>query len=403
MKGVMCMELYNKYKEMMDNYGQHEIFMINYINLEANKHDVDFVYRFRDKFIALVKLGKTVRDRANVIVSHVDSPRLDVIVGNPFIVNKDGVFLKTVPYGGIIFQNWMDIPLVLVGRVWADEEIKYINTKGVYEFTITSLLPHLDGRKEMKDLKPDKLLVRIGDNKEEVLDFFESVCGITEKDFELADLSFVPSYNVKELGFDKDLIASYGHDDKSCAFASLQAFFDSGDTDVTKIVIFASYEETGSAQTTGCQSEIINDVFLELTDNVKSYRGMIRSSSVISADVCAGYESKYSSHFEECASAVVGKGVGIIPYLGQKRGNDTEFRFRNEIKELAIKNNIPYQIETTKTTEGGGGTVSTFFATKGCRVIDIGVPVLGMHSPQEVISKKDLKAMYDLFKAFYEN
>ena len=241
------------------------------------------------------------------------------------------------------------------------------------------------------------------DVEEEVLDFFESVCGITEKDFELADLSFVPSYNVKELGFDKDLIASYGHDDKSCAFASLQAFFDSGDTDVTKIVIFASYEETGSAQTTGCQSEIINDVFLELTDNVKSYRGMIRSSSVISADVCAGYESKYSSHFEECASAVVGKGVGIIPYLGQKRGNDTEFRFRNEIKELAIKNNIPYQIETTKTTEGGGGTVSTFFATKGCRVIDIGVPVLGMHSPQEVISKKDLKAMYDLFKAFYEN
>ena len=58
MKGVMRMELYNKYKEMMDNYGQHEIFMINYINFEANKHDVDFVYRFRDKFIALVKLGK---------------------------------------------------------------------------------------------------------------------------------------------------------------------------------------------------------------------------------------------------------------------------------------------------------------------------------------------------------
>ena len=396
------MELYSKYKEMMDNYGQHEIFMINYIDSESNKYDVDCVYRFRDKFIALVKYGKKNRDRANVIVSHVDSPRLDVIVGDPFVVNKDGVFLKTVPYGGLIYQNWLNIPLVLVGRVWVDGEKKYINTKDVYEFTITSLLPHLDGRKEMATLKPDKLLVRIGDNKKEILDFFESVCGITEKDFELTDLSFVPSYDVKELGFDKDLITGYGHDDKSCTFASLQAFFDSGVTDVTKMVIFASYEETGSAQTTGCQSEIINDIFLELSGDIISARRMIRNSSVISADVCAGYESKYASHFEECASAIVGKGVGIIPYLGQKRGNDTEFGFRNEIKDLAVKNNIPYQVETTKITEGGGGTVSTFFATKGCHVIDVGVPVLSMHSPQEVISKKDLQSCYELYKAFFK-
>ena len=100
---------------------------------------------------------------------------------------------------------------------------------------------------------------------------------------------------------------------------------------------------------------------------------------------------------------MIGKGVGIVPYLGQKRGNDTEFEFRNEIKELAIVYDIPYSVETTKVTEGGGGTVSTFFATKGCHVIDVGVPVLAMHSPQEVISKKDLKATYDLYKVFLEN
>ena len=397
------MGLYNKYKEMMDNYGQHEILTINYIESQAKEHDVDLICKFRDKFIALVKFGKTTCDRVNVIVSHIDSPRLDVIVGNPFVVSKDGVFLKTVPYGGIIYQSWIDVPLILIGRVWVNGEEKIINTRGKYEFTITSLLPHLDGRKEMATMKPDKFLVRIGDNKKQILDFFESEYGIVEKDFELADLSFVPSCDVKELGFDKELIVGYGHDDKSCAFASLQAFFDSGDVETTKMVIFASYEETGSAQTTGCQSEFINDVFLSLSDDIKSARRMIRNSSVISGDVCAGYESKYSSHFENCASAVVGKGVGIIPYLGQKRGNDTEFRFRNEIKDLAIKNSIPYQVETTKITEGGGGTVSTFFATKGCHVIDVGVPVLAMHSPQEIISKKDLQSCYELYKAFFKS
>ena len=397
------MDVFEKYKNMMNNYGQHEILMVNYIESQAKEHDVDLIYKFRDKFIALVKLGESFKEESKVIVSHIDSPRLDVIVGNPLVVNKDGVFLKTVPYGGLILQSWLDIPLILIGRVWVNGEEKFINTKGKHEFTITSLLPHLDGRKEMKDLKPDKLLVRIGDNKKDILDILEKEYGITEKDLELADLSFVPNNEIKELGLDKDFIGGYGHDDKSCVFASLQAFLDSKNTNTTKIAIFASYEETGSAQTTGCQSEFINDIFLEITNDIKSARRTIRNSSVISADVCAGYDSKYSSHFEECASAVVGKGVGIIPYLGQKRGNDTEFRFRNEIKELAINNDIPYQIETTKITEGGGGTVSTFFATKGCHVIDVGVPVLAMHSPQEIISKKDLKAMYDLFKAFYEN
>ena len=91
------MELYSKYKEMMDNYGQHEILTIDYIESQAEEHDVNLICKFRDKFIALVKFGETTNDRVNVIVSHIDSPRLDVVVGNPFVVNKDGVFLKTIP------------------------------------------------------------------------------------------------------------------------------------------------------------------------------------------------------------------------------------------------------------------------------------------------------------------
>ena len=92
-----------------------------------------------------------------------------------------------------------------------------------------------------------------------------------------------------------------------------------------------------------------------------------------------------------------------VPYLGRKSGNDSEFAFRSWVKRLAKENEIKYSIETTKVSEGGGGTVSTFFATKGCHVIDVGVPVLAMHSPQEIISKIDLEETYKLYKAFYEN
>ena len=406
------------YMNMLDIGGTHELFTLQYIENMAIKNGyVPFkennlyrrgnklIFRYRDKFLALVRLGIDITQGANIIVSHVDSPRLDVIVGKPIIENEDGVFFKVIPYGGIITQSWLDRPLALVGRVQTDDGITYINTKGDYDFTVTSLLPHLNGAKEMRELSQDKLLVRIGNNKKEsVLKFLEETYSIKEEDLELADLSFVPSDNSKFIGFDKELIAGYGHDDKSCAYAELRAMLDAKHhNERTTIAIFASYEETGSAQTTGCQSEFIDDMFLELTHDVIRARRAVRNSNVISADVCAGFESTYSNHFEPCAKAIVGQGIGVIPYLGKKRGNDTEFDFRTNIKQLAIDNDVKYQIETTKVTEGGGGTVSTFFAVRGCHVIDVGVPVLAMHSPQEVISKHDLYECYKLYRAFYEN
>ena len=410
------MNFYEEYKNMMENYGLHELTMVKYIEEQARRHEFAnynvnvryrrghrIMFKFRDKFIALVKLGDHLERGANIVVSHIDSPRLDVMPGNPIVVKPDGVFLKVLPYGGIIYQSWLDIPLALIGRVYVDGSEKFINTTGKFEFTITSLLPHLDGRKEMSKLQPEKLLVRLGENKETVMNVLHEEYGIVEKDFELADFSFVPVSKVRELGLDKDLITGYGHDDSCCAYSALQGILNSRDSSTTQIAIFASYEETGSAQTTGCQSEFVDDIFLELLGDARLARQAIRNSNVISADVCAGYESNYASHFEDGASAIVGKGVGIIPFLGKKRGNDTEFQFRNYIKELAIENEIPYQVETTKVSEAGGGTVSTFFATRGCHVIDVGTPVLAMHSPQEVISKKDLRATYDLYKAFLEN
>lgn len=406
------------YMNMLDIGGTHELFTLQYMENMAIKNGyVPFkennlyrrgnklIFRYRDKFLALVRLGIDITQGANIIVSHVDSPRLDVIVGKSIIEKEDGVFFKVIPYGGIITQSWLDRPLALVGRVQTDDGITYINTKGDYDFTVTSLLPHLNGAKEMRELSQDKLLVRIGNNKKEsVLKFLEETYSIKEEDLELADLSFVPSDDSKFIGFDKELIAGYGHDDKSCAYAELRAMLDAKHhNERTTIAIFASYEETGSAQTTGCQSECIDDMFLELTHDVIRARRAVRNSNVISADVCAGFESTYSNHFEPCAKAIVGQGVGIIPYLGKKRGNDTEFDFRTNIKQLALDNDVKYQIETTKVTEGGGGTVSTFFAVRGCHVIDVGVPVLAMHSPQEVISKHDLYECYKLYRAFYEN
>lgn len=407
---------FKKYKHMMNQYGLHERLMVKYIKEQAlehgfveykdfcnYKHGDKIFYVFRDKLIILMKLGLDFKG-ANMIVSHLDSPRLDVIVGDPLVEKEDGVFLKVIPYGGIIQQSWLDRPLALVGRVEdKDGNVVDINTKEEYNFVISSLLPHLDGRKEMKEMKYDKLLVRIGNKKENVLKVLQEKYNLADNFLQFADLSFVPSDAVKEVGFDRELLTGYGHDDKCCAYAELQAFFEAELKDMTQVAIFASYEETGSKQSTGCQTDVIEDFFVDVMQSVRTAKAFMRNSFMISADVCAGYEHRYASHFEDAAKAVVGKGTAVVPYLGRKSGNDSSFEIRKFVKDLLVKNNIDYSIETTKVSEGGGGTVSSFFAIKGCEIIDVGIPVLAMHSPQELISKHDLYETYRIYKAFYES
>ena len=408
----------DEYKYLLEE-GLHETQVLKYIKDKAEdvgyksyNHSKYFnvgdkvIFEFRDKLIALVEIGEDISKGANLIVSHIDSPRLDVIVGNPIVSNDDGTFIKTQPYGGIIPQLWLDRPFVMVGKIKVDDEIKYINTgeKG-HLFSITSLLPHLRGRKEVKDLSYDKLLVRMSNgNKEELFKMLEKEYGITKENFELADLSFVPYFKTLEMGLDKDLLMGYGHDDKSCAYAELEAMLTSKPNKRTKIALFTAYEETGSGQMSGAETQLIDDIFLILANgNMLLAREFIRNTKVISADVTGGFDSNYSSHFEDSAKAVCGNGVALVPFTGLKRGNDASIEMREYIKDLCVNNDVKYQVDTTKVSESGGGTVAMFFGIRGMETMDAGVSTLSMHSPMEIISKRDLIETYKLYKVFYEN
>ena len=140
---MLVRDFIGDYKDFLDRFGYHETIVAKYIKQSALECGYEvyngrkkyiqgdkIIFEFRDKLIALVELGKCLEDGSNVIVSHMDSPRLDIIQGNPIVEEEDGVFVKTVPYGGIINQLYLDRPLVLVGRVYNDDgELIQINTK----------------------------------------------------------------------------------------------------------------------------------------------------------------------------------------------------------------------------------------------------------------------------------
>ena len=111
----------SEYKKFLDKC-KHEYTVMNYIKSKAlnnnyKLYDENTQYKQGDKIIfefnkliALVELGEDLNEGANMIISHMDSPRLDVIPNEPFIKKPDGFFCKVAPYGGIIAQSWLDRP-----------------------------------------------------------------------------------------------------------------------------------------------------------------------------------------------------------------------------------------------------------------------------------------------------
>ena len=130
------------------------------------------------------------------------------------------------------------------------------------------------------------------------------------------------------------------------------------------------------------------------------------NSECLSADVGAAFDPSYADAYERKNSAFSGYGTIVTKYTGArgKSGtSDASAEFVDKLTRLLDINNIIWQTgELGKVDAGGGGTVAMFLAKLNMDVIDLGVPILSMHSPFEVASKVDIFENYRAIKAFFE-
>lgn len=137
------------------------------------------------------------------------------------------------------------------------------------------------------------------------------------------------------------------------------------------------------------------------------YITAFQAAKCLSADVTAAYDPNYPDAFEPANSTYAGKGIAVYKYTGArgKSGtNDAPAEMVSYLTRLLDRNSIVWQIgELGKIDLGGGGTVAKYVANQDIDTIDIGVPVLAMHSPYEVVSKVDVYMAYLTFKAFCED
>jgi len=417
----------NEYKKFLDDC-KTEREAIKKINEYAKKSKKKIIVN-REKEAAIIVHGKKpITDGLRIVISHIDSPRLD-LKQKPIYEDSEsklGLF-ETHYYGGIKKYQWVVIPLSLHGVVVKKDGKKVSFTLGEKEsdpiFSVPDILPHLsrevqDNKKINEAIKGESLDIVIGskpvvkgDFKEKIktaiLDQLHKDYGITEEDFISAELEAVPAYKSRDVGFDKSLIGAYGQDDRACVFSSLQAILSLKNPEYTAISLFVDKEEIGSEGNATAQvTTFLRSIIKELDPKVDVDQVMLKSK-VISADVNAAVTPNYTEVFELKNASSLGNGIVMSKYTGhggKYSANDASAEYVNEIRLLLNKEKIPWQTaELGKVDTGGGGTVAKYFSRLGMEVIDLGPAVLSMHSPYEVTSKVDIYSSYLAYYAFLKS
>ena len=387
----------------------------------------DKVYRSnRGKAIMLAVMGRKGLDQGvNIGAAHIDSPRLD-LKQNPLYETDEMAFLKTHYYGGLRKYQWVTIPLELHGVVALKSgqvvRVSVGNGEGDPLFTIDDLLPHLGAEQSKKPLgeaiPAENLNILVGSRpladdegsdrvKIAVLELLNRKYGIVEEDFISAELCAVPAFSACDIGFDRSLIGSYGHDDRVCAYAALAALLQLDTPERTAICMLADKEEIGSEGVSGMKSAAFDTFMADLCAGQGVLpRVCYEKSFCLSADVTAAYDPNFAEVYEKRNSAFVNYGMGLCKYTGARGksgASDASAELVAYVRRVLDNANVVWQMaELGKVDAGGGGTVAAYMAERDIDTLDAGVPVLSMHAPFETVAKLDCYMTFKGMKAVFE-
>ena len=397
----------------------------------------DKVYRgYEDRTVMAAVIGrKPIADVGiKVVGGHTDAPRLD-LKPKPLYEKGGYVYFDCHIYGGIKKYQWLVLPLALYGTVVRKDGTKVQIAVGDKEgdpvFMISDILPHLGKDQEQKkvneffpaedldvfawtsgDESKSKVEVEQRKVKPLLVEFLKKTYKITEEDLMSAELEIVPAGMPREVGFDKALITGYGHDDRVCSFAGLQALLDACDKipEKTASILMCDKEEIGSMGSTGMQSSFFENTVAEMIErqekNAKDIlvRRALEKSSMLSADVTAVADPHFPDVDSTGNAAAFHKGPCASKYTGgtSKGGaSDCSPEFVATIRRIMDEGDVTWQMaELGKMEKGGGGTISQYMARFGMKVLDFGTPLLNMHAPWELASKKDCWETYKAYSAY---
>ena len=383
----------------------------------------------KNKSVVLMVLGDDLEEGMNIVGSHLDAPRLD-LKANPIYEQAEMAYAKTHYYGGIKKFQWPTIQLALHG-FFIDKDGNEVSVSiGEKEddpvFYINDILPHLGATQNEKKMSEgvtaETLNIVMGHSsyefkddedpiKKSVLKYLKDNYNLDEDDFRVAEFQIVPAAKARDVGFDRAMIASHGQDDRVCSYANLKAILEVDNPKITAVGLFVDKEEIGSVGNTSMTAKFFENMVAEILSKRENYsdimvRHAMARSHVLSADVTAAFDPDHDYAYEKLNSGYVGYGVAMSKYTGARGkagSNDANPEFLAKIRDLFAENEVIWQTaELGKVDQGGGGTIAYILAEYGAEVVDMGVAMLSMHAPVELLSKADAYMTYKAYKAFLD-
>ena len=383
-----------------------------------------FYMNNRGKSIMLAVIGKeSLAQGANICAAHVDSPRMD-IKPNPLYETDEIAYLKTHYYGGIKKYQWAAIPLALHGVVYRKDGTVVTVTIGEEDtdpvLCVSDLLIHLAGdqlqKTAAKVIEGEQLNIIMGTEplegegsdlvKLHIMKLLNEKYGLIESDFLSAELTMVPAGKCREVGLDRSLLGAYGHDDRACAYAELEAMWNIPTPNKTAVCILADKEEIGSVGVSGMLSQVFEYFMGILCDGQGvNIRQCFANSFCLSADVSNAFDPNFAETCDRRNNSKLNYGVSIFKYTGSRGkggASDASAEAMGHVRTTLDNAGVLWQIATLgKVDQGGGGTVAAYMANRNIVTVDAGVPVLSMHAPMELVSKLDCYHTMLACKAIY--
>lgn len=353
-----------------------------------------------------------------IIGSHTDSPGFRIKPNAE--MESCGVYLKlnTEGYGGMILSTWLDRPLAMAGRVFLRGENPFKPVEKIVNINkpvciIPNLAIHMnrsinDGYKYNKQTDMLPLVGLINEQLEKdnyMIKLLASELNVEIEEIIDFDIFLYEYEKGCFTGANEEFISTGRLDNLSMYYSSVEALLDSDSKSGISIAVGFDNEEVGSSTKQGADSNmflnILERICISLGKDRQQFFEAIENSFIISSDLAHAVHPNVNSMADPTNRPIMGKGPVIKVHAGQAYTSDGYSI--SVYKEICRECGVEYQEFVNKSDQRGGSTIGPISSTHiEIPSVDIGAPILSMHSIRELGCSEDFYNTYKTFVKFYE-
>lgn len=354
-------------------------------------------------------------DGFRIAASHGDFPGFR-IKPNAGMEVKGYLQLNTEGYGGAILSSWLDRPLSVAGRVVlkSDDvfrpEVRLIDMEKPV-LIIPNLAIHFNREmnKGVELRKQVEMLPIYGTASEELTkDGFVTavaeVLGVEKEDILDYELTVYNTDKPEIVGLKEEFVSAPRLDNLTSTQAIIEGIVNSQRAQGLNMMVVFDHEEIGSCSKQGAASTllatVLEKIYVSLGMTKADYVNALEDSLFMSVDVSHAYHPNYGAKYDITNQHVLNQGFAIKEAAGQSYATDSEAIAI--VQQICEKEQIAYQKFVKHSDSAGGGTLGAISsAMLPIRTVDMGVPILAMHSSRETMGVKDYESLTDFMEAYY--